>query len=99
MSINGHLELRRSKDKELSPGFLQETALVPERQAEEGRDALHPLDGHEEDPCSSLADCLGIVEVSAEDFMGVLEEQREGSESECENGLGCSSALVGKHDE
>jgi hypothetical protein len=77
LRIDRHLELCSAQDKELGPRFLQETALIPARQTEEGRDALHPLDGHEEDPCSRLADRLRVVEVGAEDFVRVLEEEEE----------------------
>lgn len=76
MCIDGHLELRGAEDKELGPRFLQETGLVPERQAQEGRDALHPLDGHEEDPGRRLTDGLGVVEVGVEDLVGVLGGER-----------------------
>ena len=60
-SIDGHLELGRPEYEEFPPSLLQEDHLVSERQAEEGRDILGPLDRHEEDTSGRLAQGFRIA--------------------------------------
>ncbi|RUS70825.1 hypothetical protein EGW08_021417, partial [Elysia chlorotica] len=70
--LHRKLELGGPEHEELPPGLLQQQDLVSERQSRERGHRLGPLDRHEQQARSRLADRLGVVGVAQEQLVRVL---------------------------
>ena len=61
VGVERQLELGGAEHEQFRPGVLDQQSLVDERQSDERRQVLDPLDGHEEKSRRRLTNQLGAV--------------------------------------